>query len=81
MSISNVRVLQLDRKSANLEEIDVEFDSEYNEDNTTFVIKLSDKAAAVGKLQVSMDFVSAITDTLQGIYKTSYYKMNSNEKE
>lgn len=84
VNISNVGVIQMNGlNSLNNDEIDLEFDSDYNEDNTTFVITLANKLEDIKNLRVlvSMDFVSEITDTLQGIYKTSYINLETNQKE
>jgi len=83
VSISNVRVIRaLPNKTAN-EEQELEFDSDYGEDNATFVISL-DKAYSGEtqlKLQLSLDFISQVTDTLQGVYKTSYINPDTNKEE
>ncbi|ALC46775.1 sda, partial [Drosophila busckii] len=73
VSIANVRIIRLPLLNDS-EEVELDFDSDYGEDNATFVIKLDKKLAAEQQLRVllSLDFVSQITDTLQGIYKTSY---------
>ncbi|KAH8363302.1 hypothetical protein KR084_008012, partial [Drosophila pseudotakahashii] len=85
VSISNVRVIRaLPTKtgSAN-EEQELEFDSDYGEDNATFVIGL-DKALAEEnqlRLMLSLDFISQVTDTLQGVYKTSYTNPDTKKEE
>jgi len=33
------------------------------------------------KLQLSLDFISQVTDTLQGVYKTSYINPDTNKEE
>ncbi|KAH8407044.1 hypothetical protein KR222_004776, partial [Zaprionus bogoriensis] len=73
VSIQNVRVIRAPLANAS-EEIDLEFDSDYGDANSTFVVKLNKQYANELQLRVllSLDFVSQITDTLQGIYKTSY---------
>ncbi|XP_016951233.1 aminopeptidase N isoform X2 [Drosophila biarmipes] len=83
VSISNVRVIRsLPAKPGN-EEQELEFDSDYGEDNATFVINL-DKAYSAEtqlKVQLSLDFISQVTDTLQGVYKTSYINPDTNKEE
>lgn len=66
-----------------MQAIDVEFDGSYNADYSAYVITLAKSLADEKDLRliVSMDFVSQITDTLQGIYKTSYIDVNTGRKE
>ncbi|XP_034112270.1 aminopeptidase N isoform X1 [Drosophila albomicans] len=73
VSISNVRVIRSPLSNAS-EEIELDFECDYGEGNDTFVVKLANKLANESQLRVllSLDFVSQVTDTLQGIYKTSY---------
>lgn len=73
VSISNVRVIRAPVANGS-DEVDLDFDSDYGENNATFVIRLAKDLAGDSKLRVllSLDFVSQVTDTLQGIYKTSY---------
>ncbi|XP_055901908.1 aminopeptidase N isoform X2 [Eupeodes corollae] len=62
---------------------DLDFESEYGDNNTTFVIKV-DKVVESEKdlkLVIYLDFVSEITSTLQGIYKTSYVNADTLQKE
>ncbi|XP_037811400.1 aminopeptidase N isoform X2 [Lucilia sericata] len=82
VTISNVRVIRALNQTS-LEEIELDFDSEYGLDNSTFVVTLT-KALAEEKdlkLVLSMDFVSQITDTLQGVYKTSYVNIDTGKQE
>lgn len=82
VTIANVRIIRALNQTS-LEEIELDFDSEYGVDNSTFVITLS-KAVAEEKdikLVLSMDFVSQITDTLQGVYKTSYVNVDTGKQE
>ncbi|KAH8388432.1 hypothetical protein KR093_006169, partial [Drosophila rubida] len=73
VSISNVRVIR-SQLSNGSEETELDFDSDYGEGNDTFVVELNKALAGESQLRVllSLDFVSQVTDTLQGIYKTSY---------
>lgn len=73
VSIDNVRVLRAPRDKYAAEE-DLKFECNYGEDNSTFVVTLNEAYANESQLRVelSLQFVSQITDTLQGIYKTSY---------
>ncbi|KRG01187.1 aminopeptidase N isoform X2 [Drosophila mojavensis] len=73
VSISNVRVIRAPVGNGS-DEVDLDFDSDYGESNATFVITLDKDLAGESNLRVllSLDFVSQVTDTLQGIYKTSY---------
>ncbi|XP_052836414.1 aminopeptidase N isoform X4 [Drosophila gunungcola] len=86
ISISNVRVIRapLSKQANNgSEEQELEFDSDYGDDNATFVISL-DKALAEEtqlKLLLSLDFISQVTDTLQGVYKTSYTNPDTRKEE
>ncbi|XP_017131390.1 aminopeptidase N isoform X2 [Drosophila elegans] len=86
ISISNVRVIRapLSKQANNgSEEQELEFDSDYGDDNATFVISL-DKALAEEtqlKLLLSLDFISQVTDTLQGVYKTSYINPDTRKEE
>lgn len=83
VTVSNVRVTR-DLYAENLmQAIDVEFDGSYNADYSAYVITLAKSLADEKDLRliVSMDFVSQITDTLQGIYKTSYIDVNTGRKE
>lgn len=85
VSISNVRVIRAlaDGASNASEEQDLDFDSDYGEDNATFVINLSKTLAVETQLRVllSLDFVSQVTDTLQGVYKTSYTNPDTKNEE
>jgi len=78
VSISNVRVIRSPIANAT-EEVELDFDSDYGDNNSTFVVKLDKELASESNLQVllSLDFVSQVTDTLQGIYKTSYVNPDS----
>lgn len=82
VSISNVRVIRAPNQ-ASLEEVELDFDSEYGVDNSTFVVTLAKSVAEEKDLRLvlSMDFVSQITDTLQGVYKTSYYNFETKKQE
>ncbi|KAH8332320.1 hypothetical protein KR074_000992, partial [Drosophila pseudoananassae] len=86
VSISNVRVIRAspNGKARNgSDEQELDFDSDYGDDNATFVVSL-DKALSEEpglRLLLSLDFVSLVTDTLQGVYKTSYTKPKSNQVE
>ncbi|XP_034484663.1 aminopeptidase N [Drosophila innubila] len=74
VSISNVRVIRSPAESNATEEVELDFDSDYGDNNATFVIKLAKELSTESnlRLMLSLDFVSQVTDTLQGIYKTSY---------
>lgn len=78
VSISNVRVIRSPIANAT-EEVELDFDSDYGDNNSTFVVKLDKELASESNLRVllSLDFVSQVTDTLQGIYKTSYVNPDS----
>lgn len=82
VTISNVRLIKALNQTS-LEEVELDFDSEYGADNSTFVITLTKSVAEEKdlKLVVSMDFVSQITDTLQGVYKTSYVNVDTGKQE
>lgn len=82
VSISNVRIIRALNETS-LEEIELDFDSEYGPDNTTFVVTLGKAVAEEKDLKVvlSMDFKSQITDTLQGVYKTSYINVDTGKQE
>ncbi|XP_012161752.1 aminopeptidase N isoform X1 [Ceratitis capitata] len=84
ISISNVRVIRSPyNASAAAEEIELDFDGKYGESNSTFVVAINKgiEDEHEVKLIVSMDFVSQITDTLQGVYRTSYTNLESNKIE
>lgn len=74
VSISNVRVIRSPLAPNATEEVELDFDSDYGDNNATFVVKLAKELSTDSNLRVllSLDFVSQVTDTLQGIYKTSY---------
>ncbi|KAH8382048.1 hypothetical protein KR009_001575, partial [Drosophila setifemur] len=83
VSITNVRVVRAVVPINSTDEPELDFDSDYGEDNATFVVNL-DKALAGEtemRLLLSLDFVSQVTDTLQGVYKTSYPSADSKETE
>uniref|UniRef100_A0A6P4FGB9 Aminopeptidase N isoform X3 n=1 Tax=Drosophila rhopaloa TaxID=1041015 RepID=A0A6P4FGB9_DRORH len=86
ISISNVRVIRaplLNQANNTSDEQELDFDSDYGDDNATFVISL-DRALAEEtqlKLLLSLDFISQVTDTLQGVYKTSYINPETNKAE
>lgn len=70
--------------TTNLPEIiDVDFVSDYGADNATYVITITKTLENIQdlKLIVSMDFESQITDTLQGVYKTSYTNVETGKQE
>ncbi|XP_030558822.1 aminopeptidase N isoform X1 [Drosophila novamexicana] len=73
VSISNVRIIRAPIANGS-EEVELDFDSDYGDNNATFVVRLAKDLATEPKLRLwlSLDFVSQVTDTLQGIYKTSY---------
>ncbi|XP_017052623.1 aminopeptidase N isoform X2 [Drosophila ficusphila] len=85
VSISNVRVIRAtpDKAINATEEQELDFDSDYGDDNTTFVINLEKALAEESqlKLLLSLDFVSQVTDTLQGVYKTSYTNPDTKKEE
>ncbi|XP_030375833.1 aminopeptidase N isoform X2 [Scaptodrosophila lebanonensis] len=95
VSITNVRVIQATNDNESIatatppnkaipaDELEVDFDSDYGENNATFVINLSKDLVSKTKLRVvlSLDFVSQVTDTLQGVYKTSYLNTANNKQE
>ncbi|XP_041674632.1 aminopeptidase N isoform X2 [Drosophila eugracilis] len=85
ISISNVRVIRALPDTANnvTEEQELDFDSDYGDDNATFVINLYKALAGETqlRLQLSLDFVSQVTDTLQGVYKTSYINPDTKKEE
>ncbi|XP_075148016.1 aminopeptidase N isoform X1 [Haematobia irritans] len=82
VTITNVRITR-DGYSTNFNSIDIEFESGYNSDYTAYVITLAKSLASEKdlRLMVSMDFISQITDTLQGVYKTSYINVNTGKRE
>ncbi|XP_013102535.1 aminopeptidase N isoform X2 [Stomoxys calcitrans] len=82
VTITNVRVTR-DAYAMNFNAIDVEFESSYNSDYTAYVITLAKTLASEKDLRliVSMEFVSQITDTLQGVYKTSYINVDTGKRE
>lgn len=73
VSIDQVNVIRTPRDKYAAEE-DLKFNCDYGKDNSTFVVMLNETYANESQLrvQLSLNFVSQITDTLQGIYKTSY---------
>ncbi|EDW27974.1 GL27230 [Drosophila persimilis] len=86
VSIANVRVIRapLPGKTSNgSDELELDFDSDYGEDNATFVVRLDKSLAAETKLRLllSLDFVSQVTETLQGVYKTSYTNPDTKKPE
>lgn len=82
VTISNVRIIRAQNQTS-LEEVELDFDSEYGANNNTFVVTLAKTFAEEKdlKLVLSMDFVSQITDTLQGVYKTSYVNVDTGKQE
>ncbi|XP_041449486.1 aminopeptidase N isoform X2 [Drosophila obscura] len=86
VSIANVRVIRapLAGQTTNgSDELELDFDSDYGEDNSTFVVRLDKSLAAELKfrLLLSLDFVSQVTETLQGVYKTSYINPDTKKPE
>lgn len=83
ISISNVRVIRSLSNVSASDEIELDFDGKYGENNSSFVVAIirgiEDERDV--KLIVSMDFVSQITDTLQGVYRTSYTNLETNKIE
>lgn len=65
------------------DEVELEFDSDYGLNNQTFVVVLNKELAKEKNITLilSMDFVSQITDTLQGVYKTSYANVQTGREE
>lgn len=82
ISISNVRVIR-SKNNPDEDEVELEFDSDYGLNNQTFVVVLNKELAKEKNLTLilSMDFVSQITDTLQGVYKTSYANVQTGREE
>ncbi|EDV90658.1 aminopeptidase N isoform X2 [Drosophila grimshawi] len=82
VSIANVRVIRSPIVNGS-DEVELDFDSDYGDNNDTFIVTLAKSLATESNLRVllSMDFVSQVTDTLQGIYKTSYTNPNTNQLE
>lgn len=54
-------------------------DTFYGENNDTFVIDIKDTVPENRTLQVQLKFISQLTDTLQGFYRTNY-ETNSGER-
>ncbi|KAH8242277.1 hypothetical protein KR038_008937 [Drosophila bunnanda] len=86
VSISNVRVIRapLPGRTSNVsDEQEVDFDSDYGDENGTFVIHLDKSLSGETQLRLllSLDFVSQLTDTLQGVYKTSYLNPDTKKNE
>ncbi|XP_049305207.1 aminopeptidase N isoform X5 [Bactrocera dorsalis] len=83
ISISNVRVIRSPSNDSTSDEIELDFDGKYGENNSSFVVAVSKgiEDERDVKLIVSMDFVSQITDTLQGVYRTSYTNLETNKIE
>ncbi|KAH8295316.1 hypothetical protein KR018_009945, partial [Drosophila ironensis] len=83
VSIANVRVIRAGKPSNGTDEQELDFDSDYGEDNATFVVSLDKSLAGETELRLllSLDFVSQVTDTLQGVYKTSYTNPDTNQLE
>ncbi|XP_054728242.1 aminopeptidase N [Anastrepha obliqua] len=83
ISISNVRVIRSPSNESISDEIELDFDGKYADNNSTFVVAINKGIGGERdvKLIVSMDFVSQITDTLQGVYRTSYTNLETNKVE
>lgn len=86
VSISNVRIIRapLTGKARNgSDEQELDFDSDYGDENATFVVSLEKSLSEESelKLLLSLDFVSQVTDTLQGVYKTSYTNPKNKQVE
>ncbi|BFF92068.1 aminopeptidase N [Drosophila madeirensis] len=86
VSIANVRVIRAPlagKTTTGSDELELDFDSDYGEDNATFVVRLDKSFAAEPKLRLllSLDFVSQVTETLQGVYKTSYTNPDTKKPE
>ncbi|XP_068153557.1 aminopeptidase N isoform X1 [Drosophila tropicalis] len=82
VSISNVRVIR-SLEGNETDEVELDFDSDYGENNDSFVVKLNPSLASEARLKIalSLDFVSQVTDTLQGVYKTSYINPDTKQTE
>lgn len=80
VSIDQVNVIRTPRDKYAAEE-DLKFNCDYGKDNSTFVVRLNETYANESglRVQLSLNFVSQITDTLQGIYKTSYKDPKTNQ--
>ncbi|XP_055851068.1 aminopeptidase N isoform X3 [Episyrphus balteatus] len=81
--VNNITILEARVVRSLPDDNDLDFESDYGENNTTFVIKVQKDVEAEKnlKLVVYLDFVSEITSTLQGIYKTSYINSETLETE
>lgn len=50
----------------------LQIDTEYGEANMTFIINILEALPKNSTVQVELQFVSQLTDTLQGFYRTEY---------
>lgn len=60
----------------------IDIDTAYGENNSTFIITIRkgvNKDAINVTLQIQLDFISKLTDTLQGFYRTSYRDATTGE--
>lgn len=70
ISISSCNVLKDD--SVDVRET-LDFTCDYGKDNESYVIKIKETKYPLTNVTVTLDFISKLTDTLQGFYRGSFY--------
>lgn len=74
ITISSCSAYKVDRTDAGLTDVDdtLDFSCEYGKDNESYVINLKEPKHRLTNVSVTLDFVSKLTDTLQGFYHSSF---------
>lgn len=70
ISISSCSVSKVDQVDVR-ETLD--FSCDYGKDNESYVIKIKETKYPLTNVSVTLEFVSKLTDTLQGFYRGSFY--------
>lgn len=70
ISITGCNVDKVDRNDVN-ENLD--FTCAYGKNNESYVIRLKEPKFRLTNVSVTLNFVSKLTDTLQGFYRSSFY--------
>lgn len=73
IAISGCNVYKVDRPDASRTDLDetLSYTCEYGKDNESYVINLKEPKHRLTNVSVTLDFVSKLTDTLQGFYRGS----------
>lgn len=61
--------------------IPLDIETMYGENNDTFIIKLKPAEVTNTTLQVNLKFVSQLSSTLQGFYRTNYEDSDSDTRK